>query len=457
MYAARPTVPPAKPMPGPSGRGHNVGMHPGSARDRRGRLLGLLRPEPAGEPPSRRALAADVLFALAMTAVALLVAAHTGGGDEPERVDFGGPVAPAAPVPPPGFGEHPAAVHPSWTLTVLTTLPLAFRRRYPLAAFWAVLAAAWALRYGMTWVTVVACLSAGFAAIAHSRYRVQAVASLGVAGVLAGFAYRGTAVSLPDWSAPFFVLLAAGVLATAVRFWRGRLAAIEREQREATRRAVEVERARIAAELHDVVTHNVSVMVIQTGAARKVVDADPELSKKAMLDVEASGRAAMAELRHVMGLLAPSGDGEADGGVPVPQPGLDRLVPLIDRVRATGLRVTADLDPPPGPLPPGVDLTAYRVVQEALTNTMKHASGASAAVAVRCDGDDLRIEVTDTGGDTGGAGSGVGGGAAGARAGTGRGLINLRERLAVYGGTLESGRTLAGGFRVTATIPWRAP
>ncbi|MEU6747497.1 histidine kinase [Spirillospora sp. NPDC046719] len=439
-------------------------MHVGTARERRGWLRGLLRPEPAGEPPSRRALAADALLALAVTAVALLVAANTGGGgDEPERTDFGGPIAPVAPLPPPGFGEHPAPVHPSWTLTVLTTLPLAFRRRYPLAAFWVVLAAAWALRYGMTWVTVLACVAAGFGAIAHSRYRVQAVASLGAAAVLAGFVYRGTAASLPNWSAPFFVLLAAGVLAMAMRFWRRRLAEIEREQREATRRAVEVERARIAAELHDVVTHNVSVMVIQTGAARKVVDADPELSKKAMLDVEASGRAAMAELRHVMGLLAPSGDGdgEADGGVPVPQPGLDRLAPLIDRVRATGLRVTADLDPPPGPLPPGVDLTAYRVVQEALTNTMKHAPGASAVVSVRCEGDDLRIEVTDTGGAPGG-GTGVGagggaGGAAGGRTGTGRGLINLRERLAVYDGTLESGRTLAGGFRVTATIPWRTP
>ncbi|WP_243777079.1 sensor histidine kinase [Actinomadura nitritigenes] len=430
-------------------------MHVGTARERSGWLRGLLRPDPAGEPPPRRAFVADALLALAMTAVALLVVANTGGGDEPERADFGGPIAPVAPVPPPGFGEHPAPVHPSWTLTVLTTLPLAFRRRHPLAAFWVVLVAAWALRYGMTWVTVLACLIAGFGAIAHSRYRVQAVASLGAAAVLAGFVYRGTAASLPNWSAPFFVLLAAGVLAMAVRSWRGRLAEIEREQRETTRRAIEVERARIAAELHDVVTHNVSVMVIQTGAARKVVDADPELSKKAMLDVEASGRAAMAELRHVMGLLAPSGDGdgEADGGVPVPQPGLDRLAPLIDRVRATGLHVTADLDPPPGPLPPGVDLTAYRVVQEALTNTMKHASGASAAVAVRCDGDDLRVEVTDTGGAPGGGT----GGPPGARTGTGRGLINLRERLAVYGGTLESGRTLAGGFRVTATIPWRTP
>ncbi|MFB4299202.1 sensor histidine kinase [Actinomadura sp. NTSP31] len=416
-------------------------------RDWREGLRGLLRPEPADEPPSRRALATDAAFALILTAVALLVAAKTGG-DHPQKMDFGPDAPPAPPAPPDGVDDGTGAAHPSWSLTVLSVLPLAFRRVYPLTTFWVVLVAACALKNGLSWVTVLACLVGGFSAIAHSRYRTQAVASLGAAAVLAGLAYRGTAASLPDWSAPFFILLAAGVLAMTVRSWRRRLAETERERDEAARRAVEVERARIAAELHDVVTHNVSVMVIQTGAARKVVDADPELSKKALLDVEASGRAAMAELRHVMGLLAPSVDEAA--GVPVPQPGLDRLGPLIDRVRATGLRVTADLDPPPGPLPPGVDLTAYRVVQEALTNAMKHASGASAAVAVRCDGDDLRIEITDTGGAPGE-------GAAGARAGNGRGLINLRERLAVYGGTLESGRTLAGGFRVAATIPWRAP
>jgi signal transduction histidine kinase len=436
------------PIPGLRGGRHNVEMQLERPHEWGGWLRGLLRPEQAEEPPSRRALARDAAFALILTAVALLVAARTGA-DHPQKVDFGPPVAP---VPPPGPGEGHGGVHPSWSLVVLSTLPLAFRRAYPLTTFWVVLAAARAQNDGMTWVTVVACLIGGFSAIAYSRYRTQAVVSLAVAALLAGIAFRGTAASLPDWSAPFFVLLAVGVIAMAVRSWRRRIREIEQAQEEATRRAVEMERARIAAELHDVVTHNVSVMVIQTGAARKVVDADPELSKQAMMDVEASGRAAMAELRHVMGLLAPSGDGDAEGGdgVPVPQPGLDRLVPLIDRVRSTGLRVTADIDPPSGPLPPGVDLTAYRVVQEALTNTMKHASGASASVTVRGDGDGLRVEITDSGGTPGGT---PGGGTA-VRMGNGRGLINLRERLAVYGGTLESGRTLTGGFRVAARIPW---
>lgn len=140
-----------------------------------------------------------------------------------------------------------------------------------------------------------------------------------VAAVLAGVAFRSTEPVLPGWSSPGVVLLVAGVLASVVRSGRRRLAAsrdrfaaLERAQEEVTRRAVEEERARIAAELHDVVTHNVSVMVIQAGAARKVMDASPQRSKEALLAVEAGGRAAMAELRHVMGLLAAPDTGRPD-------------------------------------------------------------------------------------------------------------------------------------------------
>jgi signal transduction histidine kinase len=261
-------------------------------------------------------------------------------------------------------------------------------------------------------------------------------------------AFRHADPALPGWSGPFFVLLVAGVLATFIRAWQRRLRASQRRftelqqaQEEATRRAVELERARIAAELHDVVTHNVSVMVIQTGAARKVMDAEPELSKEAMLAVEASGRAALSELRHVMGLLSASDEDERPDGLE-PQPGLGQLGALVERVRAAGITVSVAVSPPPGPLPPGVDLTAYRVVQEALTNTLKHADGAAASVAIGHDGEWLEIEVTDTGGTPGAGG------------GAGRGLIGLRERLAVYGGTLETGRRLGGGFRLKARIPW---
>jgi signal transduction histidine kinase len=264
------------------------------------------------------------------------------------------------------------------------------------------------------------------------------------AALLGGTAFRGVVAGLPSWLGPFLVLVGAGVLAGIVRYWRR----LREAQAEETRRAVDVERARIASELHDVVTHNVSVMVIQAGAARKVMDAAPEEAKKALLAVEAGGRAAMAELRHVMGLLA-GPDGEQSGGAGdglEPQPGLDRLDGLVERVRAAGVPVHVTVEVPE-PLPPGVDLAAYRVVQEALTNTIKHAEGAAAFVEIGLTGDRLEIEVTDTGGTPGAA----------ARTGNGHGLIGLRERLTVYGGTLDAGPVPGGGFRVMARLPWRAP
>jgi signal transduction histidine kinase len=221
-----------------------------------------------------------------------------------------------------------------------------------------------------------------------------------------------------------------------------RVLALERDRAEAERRAVEAERARIARELHDVVTHNVSVMVIQAGAARKVMDTTPDQAREALLAVEAGGRAAMSELRHVMGLLAVAADTPGDL---TPQPGLDELEALVARVRDTGVPVELTVAGQRRPLPSGVELAAYRVVQEALTNTVKHAAGASAAVTVDYAADHLRVEVTDTGGEPGPA-----------AAGGGRGLIGLRERLAVYGATLRSGPRLLGGYRVTALIPLEA-
>ncbi|MFE0068991.1 sensor histidine kinase [Nonomuraea sp. NPDC059023] len=330
-------------------------------------------------------------------------------------------------------------------LVVLGTLPLAARRRFPLTTFWAVVPATLAMDGGETWITVLACVVAAYSALAHSRHRVAAAAGLLLAAVLAGAAGADIVPSLPSWLGPYVVLLSAGALAVFVRFWqrnRERLDALRRDRDEGARRAVQAERDRIAGELHDVVTHNVSVMVIQAGAARKVMDAHPEQSKQALVAIEASGRAAMAELRNVMGLLAASE--ELPGGLE-PQPGIGRLDGLIERVRAAGLQVEARVEAGLQPLPPGVDLAVYRVVQEALTNTMKHAAGAAATVTVARAGDFLEVEVGDTGG----------GPAAGPGTGQGRGLIGLRERLALYGGTLE---TTSGpdGYRLRARIPWTA-
>jgi signal transduction histidine kinase len=447
-------------MRGGTARRDNEPVETDERRAWRQQVRDLLRPEPKGAPLSRRAVIIDAVFAMILTVVALFAAAKLGGGGaQIIHMDTRVPVPPRPPEPPvpPGFPvpgslhshSGTAAAYTPWPVTVLTTLPLAARRRYPLLTFAVVVCAALFVRENATWITVLAYVVAAYSAITYSRFRAQAMAGLLLAAVLAGVAFRHADSALPGWSAPFFVLLAAGVLASFVRSWQLRLRASQRRftelqqaQEEATRRAVEVERARIAAELHDVVTHNVSVMVIQTGAARKVMDAEPELSKQAMLDVEASGRAAMSELRHVMGLLSPSDDESPDGLEP--QPGLDQLGALVERVRAAGMTVNVAASPPPVPLPPGVGLTAYRVVQEALTNTIKHASGAAASVTIGHDGDRLEIEVTDTGGEPG-AESGTG---------EGRGLIGLRERLAVYGGTLEAGRRIGGGYRIKARLPW---
>lgn len=420
-------------------------------------------PERSGDRParlSRRALAVDVVVAIVLTVVAVTVAARSpaigSAAHQPEVIES--LRLRADPPPPPRvlpqspselFG-HPLVRLPSHEapafLVALTALPLAVRRRYPLAAFWVVLLAARATHADATWITVLTCTIAAYGAIVHSRNRVLAMGGLVLAGGLLGAGFGDIAPALPGWMGPFVALLSAGVLGNFVRFWRRRLAEVRQAQADATRKAVAEERSRIAAELHDVVTHNVNVMVIQAGAARSVMDAEPEQAKQALLAIESGGRAAMAELRHVMGLLAGPGgerlDGPADGLEP--QPGLDQLDGLIERVRAAGVPVRVVVSPP-GALPPGIDLAAYRVVQEALTNTIKHAPGAAASVTIGHDGDWLEIEVSDTG-RTGSTGS---------RTGGGRGLIGLRERLAVYGGTLDAGRTAEGEFRVRARVRWR--
>ncbi|TGB14656.1 histidine kinase [Streptomyces sp. MZ04] len=422
-------------------------------RSRRQQLIDALRPEAKAAPLSRRAVRADVVLAVVLTVIALFVAVRCPG-DGP--VDINPPTADVgtgipAPPPPPGPGEAPVKEEPAsvpWALVILSTLPLAGRRRYPLTLFVAVLGAALAIGSSASWITVLACVIGAYSAVVHSRYRIAAIAVLVIAAALSGVAFRNADPVLPGWSSPGFVLLVAGMLASLVRFLQLRLASsrdrvteLQEAQEEATRRAVEEERARIAAELHDVVTHNVSVMVIQAGAARKVMDVVPEQSKEALLAVEAGGRAAMAELRHVMGLLA-APDHERPDGLE-PQPGLTQLGALAARVRAAGTPVSVEVSLPPDPLPPGVDLAAYRVVQEALTNTIKHARGAEASVAIGCTDDCLEIEVTDTGGaeDSPPVES------------NGRGHMGLRERLAVYEGELTAGPTNAGGYRVTARIP----
>jgi signal transduction histidine kinase len=423
-------------------------------------IRSLGRPVGPLPPLSRRGQVFDALLALGLGLLAIQ-AGDVGPGDQraPAHVEIQA-VERLRPVPPPPDPVWPPFLPveddgTGWTavLLLLVALPLVFRRRYPLGVLWTLLATAVlvsdnpaALR-----LSFFACVIAGYSAAVFSPYKVPALASLPIAAILhAGL--QSDASSVSDSAVPFLILLPIAVAAEGLRRWkqhadegRARMSAMEHEQIEALRRATELERARIARELHDVVTHNVSVMVIQAGAARKVMAATPDEARAALLAVEASGRAAMTELRQVMGLLTMDSDisgqeGETDLA---PQPGLDGLDALVQRIRDSGVEVELVVRGQRRPLPSGIELTVYRLVQEALTNTVKHAAGASVRVLIEYAGDHLRVEVTDTGGRPG----------ATAGTGTGRGLIGLRERLSVYGGTLYAGPRLTGGYRVQARIP----
>ncbi len=333
------------------------------------------------------------------------------------------------------------------TLAIVASGALALRRRYPLAVLCVVTAATLATPQSVLRLTFYAFVIAVYSAAVYSPYRVATLAALTAAVLLVGTSGNSAISTIPNEYVILMILAPMAMAAVGLRTWklrsdesRTRLTALEREQAEALRRAVEHERARIARELHDVVTHNVSVMVIQAGAARKIMNTSPDQAGEALLAVEAGGRAAMTELRHVMGLLTMDDSAAMEGDL-APQPGLDQLESLIGRVREAGLCVDLTVAGPVRPLPPGVELAAYRVVQEALTNTVKHATGATASVTVGYGPEQLRVEVTDTGGRPGEG------------AGSGRGLIGLRERLAVYGGTLNNGPRLTGGYRVEALIP----
>jgi signal transduction histidine kinase len=283
------------------------------------------------------------------------------------------------------------------------------------------------------------------------------------AGLLITAAFHGTLPELRDGSVTLLLLGPILVAGNAMHVWRrqagdsqARLRRLQAEHEAATLRALELERARIASELHDVVTHNVSVMIVQAGAARQVLATAPDQATSAMLAVEASGRAAMTELRHLLGLLGPagtadagtSGDAAPAGEELQPQPGLGQLRSLVDGVAAAGLPVELHAGDFPRALPAGLDLAAFRVVQEALTNVIKHAGKPPTSVSVGYRDGDLVVAIADAGRPAAAAG-----GAAPAIPGAGRGLLGLRERIAMYGGELEAGPQPGGGWLVRARIP----
>ncbi|MFB0628789.1 sensor histidine kinase [Streptomyces sp. AB3(2024)] len=222
---------------------------------------------------------------------------------------------------------------------------------------------------------------------------------------------------------------------------------LEKEREAQAKVAVAAERARIARELHDVVAHNVSVMVVQADGAAYVMDAAPEQAKEALQTISGTGRQALAEMRRLLGVLRTGEPQESEDYVP--QPDVEQIEVLVEQVRAAGLTVTFEVEGTPRRLPTGVELTAYRIVQEALTNTRKH-GGPDARASVRLvyfdDGLGLLVEDDGRGAahelyEDGGAD------------GAGHGLIGMRERIGMVGGTLDAGPRPGGGFRISALLP----
>lgn len=330
--------------------------------------------------------------------------------------------------------------------SLLATLPLAWRRRQPLVVFGLVALGAMASKGMPAYVVFAAVMIAAYSVGAYSRYRALSLGVLLATATLVLHFFGGGLPPVPDFAGPYLVLIPMWLVGNAIRSWQlraqalqERAALLEQEQERATQVALAEERRRVARELHDVVAHSVSVMVVQAGAARQVLTVSPEQARGALLAVEASGREAMTELRNLLGLL--SSDGE-DVDL-APQPGVEQLEALIRRVGDAGLPVELRVEGHPRPLPLGVDLATYRIVQEALTNALKYSGLAQTEVVLDYRDTELKVEILDDGpGERSRADRELG-----------RGLAGMRERAALYGGTLEAGPRLERGYAVRAWLP----
>jgi len=320
------------------------------------------------------------------------------------------------------------------------TAPIAVRRRYPalvgsgVAALGAVDHALWNPQfvgypvaifcglYALTVWTPPPRFAVGFAFV----LAVYLASSLGPEGSLKG-------------TVPFTVVTAVVILLVRrVVGDRERRAALAKRERDlAAREAVVEERARIARELHDEIAHNVSMIVVQAGAERRVLEGANGSTGEVLQTIEQIGRSALTEMRRLVGMLRSDADDPL-----TPQPGLDDVPKLLAHVREAGLPVELRVDGEPRELPVGIELSAYRIVQEALTNALKHAGDARATVRIKYGTDALELEIADDG--AGGAAS---------RAGGGHGLVGMRERVALYGGRFNASRNPGGGFSVRAKLP----
>ena len=334
---------------------------------------------------------------------------------------------------------------PKWLtvpLSLLIAASVAIRRRYPLAVASFVMAAFAALFLGPGTQQNVALAIAFFCAWYGLAVWTDTREFLAGCGILV--ATNAIAQAGPHGSGQNFVqftvvpIVAMLLARRAVRDRELRAEALEREQELRARDAVAEERARIARELHDLVAHNVSLMVVQAGAERHALPPEQQSTRDALASIEQAGRQALVEARRLLGMLRRKDDREELE----PQPSLERVDLLVEQVERAGLPVELSVEGEPTQLPAGLDLCAYRVVQEALTNALKHAGPAHAHVLLRYAPRALDVEVRDDGS-----------GAAPNGNGAGHGLIGMRERVALYGGALRAGPREGGGFEVRAHLP----
>jgi len=340
-----------------------------------------------------------------------------------------------------------------YILAVPLTVPYALHRRWPMASLALILGAFAAfaiLQYAAYPGLSVFAILYGIAAHIDRRRSIIALIA-GVVAMVTALATQPTGVvTSSDWTSSLLAIAVAWLAGENQRSRRARWLALEEraamleaEREERDGRAVADERLRIARDLHDIVSHAMSVIAVQAGSGNAVLDRDPEAAHRALSNVETASRSALVEMRRMLGVLRDDDDAP---GSRAPAPSMSRLGDLVARLRDSGLGVELQVDADIPPLPTSLDLAAYRIVQESLTNVMKH-GGPVAVVTVRCSGSDLLIDISDNGGPSNAhTGSGVGDS-------TRQGIIGMRERVAIYGGQFHAGPRAEGGFRVTARLP----
>lgn len=350
---------------------------------------------------------------------------------------------------PPASGSE--ATPASVALLLVASLPLAVRRRHPFATFLIVGLAALlhvALGYQNDFPVTFAVLVALFTVAQYSPRRLAWIAA-GLVALLLPVNFgldwsHQNQVVLSDIPFNYGLFISAWVLGDDLRQRRLRLvelqeraARTDREQAQRLSRAADQERLRISREMHDVIAHSITVMLVHAGGARRIVRQQPEQAERALREIERVGREAMRDTRRLLGLTRSAGG----ASVTPPQPSLADLEPLLERTRRAGIEVDLLIAGEQRQLTQGIELSAYRIVQEALTNTMRHSRASSAQVRIEYRSDQLRLQITDDGAALPGSN------------GDGHGLAGIRERALTFGGTAEASPIPEGGWRVSATLP----